>query len=60
MSEIQAWSKKNDGDDWGKLLTTENRTLEKVTYQFTKHYFSGIEQWTFVLTVNNPVIELPK
>jgi hypothetical protein len=23
--------------------------LEKVTYQFTKHYFSGIQEWNFVL-----------
>lgn len=48
-SVIQAWSKKNGGHYWGKLLSTQNRTLEKVTYQFTKHYFSGIDQWNFVL-----------
>lgn len=48
-SVIQAWSKKNGGHYWGKLLSTQNRTLEKVIYQFTKHYFSGIDQWNFVL-----------
>lgn len=48
-SVIQAWSKKDGGDNWGKLLTTQNRTLEKVVYRFTKHYFSGIDQWNFVL-----------
>ncbi|HUM97450.1 MAG TPA: hypothetical protein PK275_06320 [Chitinophagaceae bacterium] len=48
-SVIEAWSKKDGVDKWGKLLTTQNRTLEKVTYQFTKHYFSGIQQWNLVL-----------
>lgn len=48
-SVIEAWSKKDGTDKWGKLLTTQNRTLEKVTYRFTKHYFSGIQQWNLVL-----------
>ena len=48
-SVIEAWSKKDGVDKWGKLLTTQNRTLEKVTYQFTKHYFSGIQLWNLVL-----------
>lgn len=48
-SVIQAWSKKDGTDKWGKLLTTHNRTMEKVTYQFTKHYFSGIQLWNLVL-----------
>lgn len=48
-SVIEAWSKKDGTDKWGKLLTTQNRTLEKVTYQFTKHYFSGIQLWNLVL-----------
>lgn len=49
---IEAWSKKDGGDKWGKLLTKQNRTLEKVTYQFTKHYFSGIQLWNVVLQSN--------
>lgn len=57
-SVLEAWSKKDsvdklgrpaDVDKWGKLLTTQNRTLEKVTYWFTKHYFSGIQEWNLVL-----------
>jgi len=26
-----------------------SRQLEKVTYKFTKHYFSGIQEWNLVL-----------
>jgi hypothetical protein len=37
------------GTKWGRLLTSQNRTFEKVTYQFTRHYFSGIQQWNLVL-----------
>ncbi len=48
-SVIQAWSKRDGGDSWGRLLTTQNRTLETVTYRFTKHYFSGIQVWNLVL-----------
>ena len=35
--------------NWGGGITTQNRTLEKTVYQFTKHYFSGIQQWNIVL-----------
>ena len=57
-SILEEWSKKDSLDNlgrpagvdqWGKLLSTKKRTLEIVTYQFTKHYFSGIQQWNFVL-----------
>lgn len=48
-SVIQAWSKNGGTDKWGKLLTAQSRQLEKVTYQFTKHYFSGIQLWNLVL-----------
>lgn len=57
-SVMEAWGKKKsvdelgrpaDVDKWGKLLTTQNRPLEKVTYRFTKHYFSGIQEWNLVL-----------
>lgn len=48
-SVIEAWSKRDGTDKFGKLLTTQNRRLEKVTYQFTKHYFSGIQIWNLVL-----------
>jgi len=48
-SVIQAWSKLNGGDKFGRLLTSQNRKLETVTYRFTRHYFSGIDQWQLVL-----------
>ena len=48
-SVIEAWSKRDGTDKWGRLLTRQNRTLERVTYRFTKHYFSGIQLWNLVL-----------
>ena len=51
-SVIESWSKKDGTDNWGKLLTTENRTLEKTAYQFTKDYSSGLQQWNLVLQAN--------
>jgi hypothetical protein len=48
-SIIEAWSKKGGTDKWGKLLNTQKRPLEKISYQFTNHYFSGIDQWNLVL-----------
>jgi hypothetical protein len=55
-SVIEAWSKKDGTDDWGKLLTTQNRDPEKVTYQFTMHYFSGIQMWNLVLQANHATL----
>jgi len=48
-SVIEAWSKKDNTDKWGTLLTTETKTPETTTYQFTKHYFSGVQTWSLVL-----------
>ena len=53
-SVIQAWSKLNGGDKFGQLSTTQNRTLETVNYRFTRHYFSGIDQWQLVLQADKP------
>ena len=53
-SVIQAWSKLNGGDKWGRLLGTQSRKLEAVTYKFTKHYFSGIDEWNLVLQAEQP------
>ena len=53
-SVIQAWSKLNGGDKFGRLLTSQNRRLEPVTYRFTKHYFTGIDQWNLVLQADKP------
>jgi hypothetical protein len=53
-SVIQAWSKLNGGDRWGRLLSTQPRKLEAVTYKFTRHYFSGINEWNLVLQADQP------
>lgn len=53
-SVIQSWSKLNGGDKFGRLLTSQARRLETVTYRFTRHYFSGIDQWQLVLQADNP------
>jgi hypothetical protein len=53
-SVIQGWSKLNGGDNWGRLLATQPRKLEAVNYKFTKHYFSGIDQWQLVLQADRP------
>jgi hypothetical protein len=60
-SFIQAWTKgtvtESDGrrsvtDNWGTLVSTQNRKLEKVMYKITKHYFSGIQEWQLILSAN--------
>lgn len=48
-SVLESWSKKDGTDKWGKLLSSQDQALEKTTYQFTMHYFSGIEKWNLVL-----------
>ncbi len=48
-SVLEGWSKKDGTDKWGKLLDSQNIELEKVTYQFTKYYFTGIQEWSLVL-----------
>ncbi|HTE30901.1 MAG TPA: hypothetical protein VK666_11045, partial [Chryseolinea sp.] len=48
-SVLDAWSKKDGTDDWGKQVNTQDIPLEKATYQFTRHYFSGIQTWNLVL-----------
>ena len=53
-SVIQGWSKLNGGDKWGRLLSTQPRKLEPVTYKFTRHYFSGIDEWNLVLQADQP------
>ena len=46
---LEAWSKKDNADKWGRLLTTQNIALEKVTYQFTKYYSQDIREWELIL-----------
>ena len=60
---IQAWTKatvvdntgrRSQTDKWGQLVSTQPTKLEKVTYQITKHYFSGIDQWQLVMQASKP------
>ncbi len=53
-SVLEGWSKKDGTDKWGKLLNSQNLPLEKITYSFTKHYFSGIQIWSLVLISDKP------
>ncbi|MBY0479023.1 MAG: hypothetical protein K2Q24_15350 [Chitinophagaceae bacterium] len=53
-SVVESWSKRNNADSWGSLVSSEKRKLETVTYTFTKHYFSGIQQWNLVLQASRP------
>ena len=48
-SVIEAWSKNRGIDEWGTRLNSQPYLLEKATYQFTRHYFSGIQTWSLVL-----------
>ncbi len=63
-SVFETWSKgtitnTDDGKEYkidklGKLKSRQNRTLEKVTYQFASQYFSGIDEWQLVLQLDHP------
>lgn len=51
-SVLEAWSKKEGKDEWGKLINSQNITLEKQTYQFAKNYSLGIKEWDLILQAN--------
>jgi hypothetical protein len=62
-SVLETWSKgkirnangsESEIDKLGKLKSRQNRTLEKVTYQFSSQYFSGINEWQLVLQLDHP------
>lgn len=53
-SVVESWTKKDNTDNWGRLVSSEKRALETVTYTFTKHYFSGIQQWNLILQTAQP------
>jgi hypothetical protein len=54
-SVIEAWSKKDGKDEWGKLMNTQIQTPEKVIYRFNKHYFDGTRKWSLVLQADNVI-----
>jgi hypothetical protein len=53
-SVVEGWSKKDNTDKWGQLVSSQKRNLETTVYTFTKHYFSGIQIWNLVLQANSP------
>lgn len=55
-SIIQRYTKKNNVDELGSIVTTQNRPLEKVTYHYQFHYFSGIQEWNLVLQADKPTL----
>ena len=50
---IDATGKSATVDKFGKLKTRQNSKLEKVTYQFSSQYFSGIDEWQLVLQLDH-------
>jgi hypothetical protein len=53
-SVLESWTKKEGGDDFGKQVNSQSLPLEKTTYQFRKHYFSGIQETDLVLQADKP------
>lgn len=53
-STVESWSRKNNTDQYGTLLRKQQGRLESVTYTFTEHYFSGIQEWNLVLQAEKP------
>lgn len=54
QSVIQSYAKQNGVDELGEMLRTQNRQLEKITYTYTFHYFSGLQEWNLVLQASQP------
>lgn len=52
---VESWSKAGS-DKAGKLLKTEKRRLENVTYTIDFHYFSGIKETNLVLQYNKQTV----
>jgi hypothetical protein len=48
-SVLEAWSKKDGADKWGRLLSSQNRPLESAVYRFARQYFSGLREWSLIL-----------
>jgi hypothetical protein len=46
---IEAWSKSNGGDNYKELITSQNKPLEKITYQFTVQFIPELKETGLVL-----------
>lgn len=55
-SSIEEWTKKDGTDKYGKLVSTQNRKPEIITYVINRHYFTGIQQWNLVLQADKPTL----
>ncbi len=55
IGTVESWSKAGS-DKAGKLLKTEKRTLENVTYTTDFHYFPGIKETNLVLQYNRQTV----
>lgn len=53
---IEAWSKSNGGDNYKALISRQNKPLEKITYQFTIHYFPELKENDLVLIYGNETV----
>lgn len=53
---IEAWSKKNGGDNYNQLLTSQRKSLEKTTYQFVIHYFEELKESGLILISNRETV----
>ena len=53
-STISSYKKAGGVDALGPVVSTQNRKLETVSYKFTFHYFSGIQEWNLVLQADAP------
>jgi hypothetical protein len=53
---IEAWSKSNGGDNYKALISSQNKPLEKITYQFTIHFFPELKENDLVLIYGNETV----
>jgi len=53
-SVVDSTGRRSETDGWGKLVSTQATKLEKVTYQISKQYFSGIQEWQLVMQSGRP------
>jgi len=53
---IEAWSKSNGGDNYKALITSQNKPLEKITYQFKMHFFPELKETDLVLIYGNETV----
>ncbi len=60
--KTQEWSKAPSGraSEWGKLLKSENRKLEKITYSFSKKYYAGSQSTALELVYDKPTEREPQ